>query len=242
MTEKNKNLENGIIKSIPKKWTKDEETHLLKLKEDWLNNKEISNILWRTEVSISVKYKRIHKKDNTYNKKHVLEKYKTNDDFFNYIKPDTLLDVYAWNKYYEKYNLKKYITNDKDKEKNTDYHLEAFEFLSMFYNKSFDLVDLDPFGSAFDCFDLWIKIAKKWLIITLGEIWHKRFNRFDFVKDRYWINSKEQDWEDMIVEYIKNRWLIYKKRLKVKYLKKFNNISRVYFEVEKFKETSQWEK
>ena len=28
-------------------------------------------------------------------------------------------------------------------------------------NKKFDVVDLDPFGSAFDCFDLAIKIASK---------------------------------------------------------------------------------
>lgn len=237
----NKNLENGIIKSIPKKWSKEEEEWLLSMKKKWLNNKEISNVLKRTEVSVSIKYKRIHKKDNTYNSKHVLEKYGANDIFIKHINPDSLLDLYAWNKYYKDLNLKKYITNDKDKEKETDYHLEAFEFISKFYNKSFDIVDLDPFGSAFDCFDIAIKIAKKWLIITLWEIGHKRFKRLDFVKNRYWITDINEDWEKLMIDYIINRWLIYKKELKVFSLKKFNNISRVYFEVESYKETSQWD-
>jgi len=153
----NKNFDLWMIKSLPKKWTKEEEKKLLSLKEEWLSNKDIALILQRTETSISIKYKRLHKKDNTYNIKHVSEKYKANDEFINHIKPTSLLDVYAWDWYYNKFNLKTYITNDKDKFKNTDFHLEAFEFISKFYNKKFDIVDLDPFWSAFDCFDLAIK-------------------------------------------------------------------------------------
>ena len=157
----NKNLENWIIKSLPKKWTKEEEQKLLEFKKEWLNNEIIWEILWRTEVSISIKYKRLHKKDNSYNKKHILKKQNANDEFINYIEPKSLLDIYAWNKYYSKFNIGEYITNDKNKEKDTDYHLEAFEFISNYYNKNFDIVDLDPFWSAFDCFDLSIKLHKR---------------------------------------------------------------------------------
>jgi len=71
------------------------------------------------------------------------------------------LDVYAADCYYKKFNINKYITNDKDIKRDTDYHMDAFGFISKFYNNKFDIVDLDPFGSAFDCFDLSIKIAQK---------------------------------------------------------------------------------
>jgi len=236
----NKNLEMGIIKSIPKKWSKEEEEYLLEEKKKWYNNKHIAELLWRTEVSISIKYKRIHKKDDTYNKKHILEKYAANNNFIDFINPNTLLDAYAWNRYYKDFWFKKYVTNDKDKTKKTDYSLEAFQFMSNFYNKKFDIVDLDPFGSAFDCFDLAIKIASKGLIITLWEVGHKRFKRLDFVNSRYWITSIEDDWESKIIDYIIQRGKIYKKNIKVYSIKKFNRISRVYLEVNSFKEMSQW--
>ena len=53
----------------------------------------------------------------------------------------------------------------------------------------FDLIDLDPFGSAYDCFDLAIKMAKKGLCITLGELGHKRWKRLDFVSSHYGIDN-----------------------------------------------------
>jgi hypothetical protein len=39
----------------------------------------------------------------------------------------------------------KYITNDIDESKPTDYHLDSFDFITRFYKNKFDLVDLDPF-------------------------------------------------------------------------------------------------
>lgn len=241
----NKNLLNGVIKSEPRKWTDDDIKLLLELKsqkDPKISNDEIAEILKRTPTSVAIKYKRIHKKDGSYNNKHVIDKYATNDEFIKEIKPKSLLDVYAWDKYYSKFDIPKYVTNDKDIKADTDYHLEAFEFIAQFYNKKFDIVDLDPFGSSFECFDLAIKISQKWLIITLWEIWHKRWKRLDFVKDRYGITDVSDDWFEKIVDYIIKRWKIFKKTLTPIYVKDWNNIWRVYFKVEKYKETSQWDK
>lgn len=54
-------------------------------------------------------------------------------------------------------------TNDINEEIPADYHNEALKTICKLYseNKKYDLIDLDPFGSAFDCFDLAIKMAKK---------------------------------------------------------------------------------
>lgn len=238
----NKNLANWIIKTVPKKWTPEDIELLNHLKNKGYNNIEIWKVIDRSEISVQIKYKRLHKKDDSYNKKHIVDKYKQNDEFINLINPKSLLDAYAWNKYYSKFNIPKYITNDKDIEKDTDYHLEVFEFISKFYNKKFDIVDLDPFGSAFDCYDLAIQIAQKWLIITIWELWHRRWKRLDFVKHRYWIDHLDDNWVEKITNYIINRWLIYKKKLIPIIIKDWNNIWRIYFTVEQFKETSQWEK
>lgn len=238
----NKNLENWIIKTLPKKWSTDEEKQLLELKEKWLNNETVAEIMWRSEISIAIKYKRIHKKDDTYNSKHRIEKESQNDNFINLINPKSLLDVYAWEKFYKKFNIENYITNDKDKTKKTDYNLEAFEFISWFYNRKFDIVDLDPFWSAFDCFDLAIKIASKWLIITFWEYWAKRFKRLDYVKERYWIIDVSDDWILKMTNYIIQRWKIYKKTLIPVISKDFWNIARVWFTVKQEKEFSQWKK
>lgn len=235
----NLNFKNWIIKSIPKKWSENDIKDLIKYKEQWFNNNDIWLKMWRTSVSIWIKLKRLSKKDKTYNQKHILDKYSTNDLFIKEINPQSILDVFAWDMYYKKFNIKNYITNDINWTE-TDYKLDAFDFLYLFKNKKIDIVDLDPFGSAFDCFDLSIKIAEKWLIITLWELWHRRFKRLDFVKNRYWIKDINENWILKIVDYIINRWLIYKKILTPLYIKDWNNIWRVYFKIEKYKETSQW--
>lgn len=237
----NKNLENGIIKTIPKKWTDSDIKLLNELKSQKKCNSDIWKIMGRSEISIQIKYKRLHKKDWSYNSKHVLDKYATNDLFIEQLKPNSLLDVYAWNCYYKKCGIAKYITNDKDIWKETDYHLDSSEFIYKNYKAKFDIVDLDPFGSAFDCFDIAIKIAQKGLIITLWELWHRRWKRLDFVKNRYWITVLDDNWIQKMNEYILNRWLIYKKILTPVFIKDWNNIWRIYYTIESFKETSQWD-
>ena len=186
----NKNLLNGIIKSIPRKWTDSNIKELLDLKKN-KTIKEISKIINRTETSINIKLKRLKLKNDTYNEKHREDKYNTNKLFLDLIKPKSILDVYAGNSYYKKNTNIKVVDND-IKGKETDYKLDALDFLILNKNKKFDLVDLDPYGSAFDCFDLALKIAQKGLIITFGEYGHKRWKRKDFIEHRYNINNLDE--------------------------------------------------
>ena len=105
-----------------------------------------------------IKLKRLKLKNDTYNEKHREDKYNTNKLFLDFLKPKSILDVYAGNSYYKKNTNIKVVDND-IKGKETDYKLDALEFLILNKNKKFDLVDLDPFGSAFHCFDLALTIA-----------------------------------------------------------------------------------
>ena len=105
----------------------------------------------------------------------------------------------------------------------------------------YDMIDLDPFGSAYDCFDLAIKMAKKGLCITLGEMGHKRWKRLDFVKWRYGINSLDDFTSDIIIKKIQEIGIRNKKILKVFAKRDWQNISRVWFVIKPYKETSQWD-
>ncbi len=224
---------------VSRPWTTDDIKELKELVEKWYNNKTIANLVWRNEIGISLKRKRLTKVENTYNAWHISDKYETNLMFMDLIYPDSVLDVYAGNWYYKDFELKRYVTNDKW-DFQTDHSMEAFEFLAMFYNDRFDIVDLDPFGSAFECLDLAIRIAKKGLIITLWEMGHRRFKRTDFVRKRYWIESMNEDWVAKIIAYIENRGIIWKKKLTPVFIKNWNNISRVYFKIEPYKEPGKW--
>ena len=100
--------------------------------------------------------------------------------------------------------------------------------------KKFDIVDLDPFGSAFDCFDFALQIAEKGLIITFGEIVGRRFNRQDFVEHRYGINYIEDFTTNNLSLYVQKRAMIYRKILTPVIKAEMTNISRVYYKIEKF--------
>ena len=103
------------------------------------------------------------------------------------------------------------------------------------YYKEYDIIDLDPFGSAYDCFDLAIKMAKKGLIITFGELGHKRFKRLDFVRRYYGIETLEDFTTDNLIKHIIKIGERNKKILKPIYVKEWRNISRVYFRIENTK-------
>ena len=174
-----------VTKSKPRKWDDDNIKALKELKAKGLSNKEIAKELDRTEVSIQIKLKRLNKSNTTYNDKHRKDKYRTNAEFLRDLQPTNVLDLYAGeNSFYKDYR-NPLITNDKNKEfTNCDFNLPALKLLcKMYYDgKKFDLIDLDPFGSAYECFDLSLKLAKKGLIITFGELGHKRWKRLDYVK------------------------------------------------------------
>ena len=106
----NKNFERGIIKTLPKTWTKEMEQEVLNLRNQNFSSAEIAKKVGRSQVSVSTKLKRLTKTGDTYNKKHRDDKYEYNQKFIDYIKPQSILDLYAGNTFY-KDNV---ITNDKD--------------------------------------------------------------------------------------------------------------------------------
>jgi tRNA G26 N,N-dimethylase Trm1 len=102
-------------------------------------------------------------------------------------------------------------------------------------NNKYDLVDLDPFGSAYDCFDLAIKMATKCLIITFGELGHKRFKRLDYVSRHYDINNINDFTTDNLIKEVIKIGKRNKKELTPVFIKDWRNISRVYFEINNIK-------
>ena len=227
-----------ITKTKPRKWTKDDIADLKSLKAKKVNIKTIAFILERSEAAINIKWKRLHKKDNTYNQKHVKDKYETNVKFLNKIKPITVLDLYAGEKsFYLSQGGMIITTNDIEEKYHNIYKNDALKTLCLLYyqNEKFDLVDLDPFGSAYDCFDLAIKTAKKGLIITYGELGHKRWKRLDFVERYYNIKTLK---EFNILNLIKHTQAIGIKNKKVLtplFIKEWQNIARVYYKIDKYK-------
>jgi hypothetical protein len=107
--------------------------------------------------------------------------------------------------------------------------------LLYYQNEKFDLVDLDPFGSAYDCFDLAIKTAKKGLIITYGEIGHKRWKRLDFVERYYNIKNLEDFTINNLIKHTQSLGIKNKKILTPVFIKEWQNIARVYYKIDKYK-------
>ena len=189
--------------------------------------------------------KRIGKSENRYNEHHRDEKYAINKAFLKTIQPQSVLDCFAGCKpFYDSENIYHVVSNDLNKNFATNYHMDALKLLCREYisGNRYDLVDLDPFGSAYDCFDLACKIAKKGLCVTLGEMGHKRWRRFDFIRTHYDIDCEEDFTSENLVKHIQKIGLRNKKRLSVYALKDWPNISRVWFTIEPVKITEQWEK
>lgn len=231
----------GYTKSNPRKWTKKE----LEWVEDMLNNgyttKEIAESIQRTEVSTSIKIKRLGKANKTYNDAHIADKYQTNAEFITHINPKSAIDAYAGeHSVYE--GTCKVISNDKNENFSTEYHLDAFKFMCQMWvnGEKADIVDLDPFGSAYDSFDLAVKMAQKGLVITFGELWHKRWKRLDYVERYYGIESLEDFTIDRLIEHVQMIGRRNKKELTVFAKREWRNIGRVWFEVKPMKITEQW--
>ena len=227
-----------ITKTKPRPWTKQDIADLKNLKKKKIHTKTIAYILDRSEVAVQIKWKRLNKTNNTYNKKHIQEKYKTNEDFLKIIKPKTVLDLYAGEKsFYLTQGGMMVITNDIEEQYYNSYKNDALKTLCLLYyqNEKFDLVDLDPFGSAYDCFDLSIKTAKKGLIITYGELGHKRWKRLDYVERYYNIKTLEDFNLENLIKKTQAIGIRNKKILNPIFIKKWQNIARVYYKIEKYK-------
>ena len=234
----------GYTLTAPREWTEDEIAFVQDLKAQGYTNAEIAESVGRTEVSVSIKTKRIGKKDESYNDAHREEKYAANLEIYNYNKPDDVLDCYCGTEsYWRKLIGYAATTNDINKDIEADYHLPADKFLADRFVRglTYDLIDLDPFGSAYDCFDLAIKLAKKAIIVTFGEMGHKRWKRLDFVRYHYGI-ERLSDFTTMrlIDEFRRKGWQNKKDPVPV-IVKEWPRISRVYFELRPMKITEQWE-
>lgn len=174
------------------------------------------------------------KKHDKYNGKHRNLKYNYNKHFLTMIEAETMLDAFSGGVSWWKKNTEMRVIDNDIKIAGADYKLDAFDFLYLFKNKKYDIVDLDPFGSAFDCFDFALQIAQKGLIITFGEIVGRRFNRMDFVEHRYNMKLIEDFTTDNLIKYVQNRAMIYRKTLTPLIKAEMTNISRVYFKIEHF--------
>lgn len=231
----------GYTETVPRKWTDKEIEFLKELKAQGYSNKDIAVSLDRSETSISIKLKRLGKKQDTYNKRHIAEKYELNNAFLDTLKPKTILDLYCGTKsFYKPFNA---VTNDIDEAIPADYHADAFKLICKLYSEGqkFDLIDLDPFGSAYDCFDLAVKMANKGLVITLGELGHKRWKRLDYVGTHYGVKTLDDFTIENLIRHIQGIGERNKKLLTVWQYKEWQNIGRVYFTIDKLKVTKQWE-
>lgn len=234
---------NAYVKNTPRKWTKDEVDWCSNLSENGFTYEEIAKSTCRDVVSVSIKMKRLKKKDGSYNSKHVMEKYKVNEEYIDFLKPKSILDVYCGvNSVYSsvKANV---VTNDINKSIVADYNMDSLKLLCHLYSedKKFDFIDLDPYGSASDCFDLAIKMANKGMAITFGEIGHKRFKRLDYVRRHYDIHTLDEFTTDNLIKYVQKIGAKNKKNLVVYRKCEWNGISRAWFLMEGLKITEQWD-
>lgn len=231
----------GFTLTTPREWTSEEILWVEEKIIEGFSVKDISEAIGRSEVSISIKMKRNKKSDDTYNKKHRMMKYAANDDFIYLLNPKSVLDVFAGNSFYTN-KVSELTTNDTDEKFLTDYHIDSLKLLCTLYaaGKKYDVIDLDPYGSAYDCFDLAIKMARKGIAISFGEWGHKRWRRYDFVRPRYGIDS-ESDFvvEKFILEFQRIA-AINKKIATVMNWMQYGNFLRVYFSLDRLVVTEQW--
>ena len=206
-----------LKKTTPREWTKEEEKWVLEMNKKGHSFREIAEATNRSETSVNIKIKRLKKENGEYNEEHIMEKYALNKMFLEEIKPKTVLDLYSGKtSYYKDFRV---ISNDIKIDCDSTFHEDSFKLICKLHyeNKKFDLVDLDPFGSAYDCFDIAVKMAKKGLIITLGELGHKRWKRLDFVSCRYDITKMEDFTIENLIKYIQKIGLRNKKETSIMY-------------------------
>lgn len=226
----------GYTASTPREWTEKEVEWIKDLRDKGYSIAEIAESVCRTEVAVQIKFKRLGKRNERYNKQHRDKKYELNQQYLDMITPDTVLDLYCGTESWWSKRVKA-ITNDSDKNIDATYNELAEKLIHKLYYEGnrYDVVDLDPFGSAYECFDLAIKMAQKGIIITFGEMGHKRFKRVDYVSRYYGINSMDEFVIDNMIKEVQRIGMRNKKQLTPVLVGEWNRISRVYFIVEPIK-------
>ena len=223
----------GCTITQQRKWPKEEEEFLMeKVKSHTL--KEIAICLGRTYQSVHLKHKRLNKKPIGNNTPNIIGKHETNDMFIRKLNPKSILDLFAGNQsYYDRYENIKVVSNDRYNQNNT-YNEDARDLLLSlnFYKEKFDIVDIDPFGGAFDYIELSLMIANKGIIITYGEFGQKRYKRIDYVEHRYNIDTLKKFNIDKIIKETCKLGLRHKKKLTpIKILDSRKMIYRVYYKI-----------
>ena len=162
-----------------KRWSNDETEWCNMLLEEGYSINDISVSVGRSKESIKAKMNNLLKKTNRYNEGHIEEKFNYNVSFANAIIGSTMssrqasiLDLYCgynsfWNQYAEsKKNMHvKVTTNDSNLNIEADYNEKAEQLIHKLYyeGNTYDIIDIDPFGSPYECIELSVKMAKKGL-------------------------------------------------------------------------------
>ena len=233
----------GYTESSPREWTPQELEWLSTLKLEGHSIAYIARSMGRTETSVRIKLKRLGKADGkSYNREHRIDKYNANAEFLDIVKPQTVLDLYAGRSSWYEGKCQSVVPNDEDKSFGTTYHDKAERLIhKLYYDRCrFDLVDLDPFGSAYDCLDLAIKMANKGMVVTYGEMGHRLFKRLDFVRRYYGIEAIEDFTTARLISETQRIASRSKKTLTPVIIKEWSRISRVYYLIGDMKITEQW--
>lgn len=226
------------VKGERRSWDTFQEDWVWKLYKEGFTLSQIGFCVYRTATSIQNKIRRLKKNKGVYNEKHIEEKYKTNREFLDIVKPKSVLDAYSGNgSFYNSTKVKTVVSNDKNKRFKADYNMKSERLLKILESegKKFDLVDLDPFGSAAECYKPAIRMAKKALIVTLGNIRSKHFKRIDYAKKHEGINNLKEFNSENMMRHIINLGLSENKVLTPIFIKKWRGVSRVYFKIEQNK-------
>lgn len=225
----------------PRVWTAEEEAWALEMREAGHNRRKIAEALGRSEASVQLKLKRLTKKSGDYNRNFRAEKYAANLRYLEAVRPASVLDVFAGDSWWAKQGVQT-LTNDISPDIASDFSRDAFELLAVMYlqGRKFDVIDLDPFGSAYECFEFSLRLARKGVVVSFGEWGHKRWKRLDFVADRYRITTLETWSEDAFVSEFQRLARLHKKEARVLDSLVYGNFFRVYFLLEPVKKISQW--
>lgn len=221
-----------------RKWTKEEEAWAWDLCKEGYTIKEIAYSLGREHNSVSIKMKRLKKKYNEYNDKHRDEKYEYNLKYMKFFKKDvSILDVFCGvDMFYNTHGYENVVTNDKNTLIKSMYNLDAEKMLDLMIKegRKFDIVDLDPFGASIPYLEKALEIAEHGLVMTLGELGHRRFKRLDFI-GRYYSNitTIEEITIKNMIEEIKRIAAAKGITLQVVYCRDWNNIGRVWFKIKR---------
>lgn len=224
-----------LTKHAPRTWTAEEVAHVKKLQAAGATIQQVAESLDRDLTQVQIKLKRLAKQNGeTYNEPHRAAKYLLNDAFLKCLAPGSVLDLYSGATSYYEGKVGELCTNDSNADFiHLSYNEKAERLIHKLYyeGSSYDLVDLDPFGSAYDCLDLAIKMARKGLVVTLGELGHRRFKRLDYVSRCYGIETLEDFTAENLAACIIKIGLRHKKQLELVELGKWRHIARAYFTV-----------